>query len=215
MKKTIRTAMTSAMFAAAIGVSAGNMPAGGASAVQNAAELPDEETLMTATMTEPVDVYGPPEYFSSLEEAQQTTVPEEELMPAGETVMTTAYDEPLRDESEAPMETTTLELGGVIPLPTEDWNHDGVLNAADLTFMKRALLERTAADFEGDLNYDGVFDKEDIKELRRRLTGKSKEQEDAEEAAATTTTTTVTEAALTTATEDIPQPDYGPMPYFE
>ncbi|MBR4200633.1 MAG: hypothetical protein IKQ91_05090 [Oscillospiraceae bacterium] len=214
MKKTLKTAMTSAMFAAAIGIAAGNAPSGSAAAEQNA--VPSEEQLMDATTEEMNEVYGPPSWF---------TEPE-----AG-----TTFEEPLREEGVAPMETETepvqlageplietepepVALSGDVPIPTYDLNGDNVSNAADLTMMKRALLRNDLNfRYEYDLNYDGRFDKEDIKALRRELTGKSKEEEDAEEAAKQTSAPAATNIKTTETTTiyDIPQPDYGPVGWYE
>ena len=70
MKKTLKTAMTSAMFAAAIGIAAGNLPHSNAAAGQDAPA--DEELLMNATAGEMEDVYGPPSWFTEPEEPDVT-----------------------------------------------------------------------------------------------------------------------------------------------
>lgn len=217
MKKTLKTAMTSAMFAAAIGIAAGNLPHSNAAAGQDAPA--DEELLMNATAGEMEDVYGPPSWFTEPEEPDVTEM-----------------DEPLREEGVAPMPLDTepvqlageplietepepIALSGDVAVPTYDLNYDNVMSAADLTMMKRALLNGdTDFWYEYDLNYDGKFDKEDIKALRRMLTGKSREEEEAEEAAATTAVTAAAaETTATTATDPfpVPQPAYGPPEYFE
>ena len=212
MKKTLKTAMTSAMFAAALGITAGNAPVSAAGTADAPDMLPAEESLMDRTAETMVCVYGPPEYFTEPEQTE-----------------TTALEETVRLDGVAPMETEPLHPAGIAPielpgeaaLPIYDLNNDNVMSAADLTVIKRAMLnEEVSYSMEIDFNYDGTFDKEDIKELRRMLTGKSKEEEDAEEAAVTTgNTDALTESASTATTTvpdfNIPQPVYGPPEYFE
>lgn len=193
MKKTLRTVMTSAMFAATVGVSAGNMPVSGASAQSAGASAhPAEEPTATQTTTTELQLEGVPVVFEE----------------------TTTTDEVIFD-GVAPMPETTepeLELGGDIPIIEGDLNFDFRVDASDLTLLKRNVLEHCQSiNGVDDLNGDGQVDKEDVKALLRMLTGKSKEEEDAEEAQQTTTT--VTEellTTLTTSTEMLPPPLYGP-----
>ncbi|MBR4200632.1 MAG: hypothetical protein IKQ91_05085 [Oscillospiraceae bacterium] len=220
MKKTLKTVMTSAMFAAALGITAGNAPVSAAETADVPDVLPTEESLMERTAETMVCVYGPPEYFTEPEQTG-TTVTDAALRDEDETMTGT---EPLRPAGVAPVITETeppeeIVLPGEVPLPVTDWNSDGKMSAADLSYMKRMLLEGDSYyyRYEGDLNYDGRFDKEDIKALRRMLTGKSKEEEDAEEAAKQTSAPVMTSLKTTETTTifDIPQPAYGPPEWFE
>lgn len=212
MKKTVKTAMTSAMFAAAIGVSAGNMPVSGAS--QSAAVRPAEEPQTTEVTTTDLQLEGVPVVF-------EETTTEPDVMFDGEILPETTTTEEVVFEGVAPMpeETTTeVQLGGDVAVITGDLNYDYRVNAKDLSALKRAILEGERYQYEHDINDDGVVDKEDVKALRRMLTGKSKAEEDAEEEAQTTTTTVTDETILTeltTMTETIPAPLYGPPEYFE
>lgn len=199
MKKTLRTAMTSAMFAAAVGVSAGSMPAGSASAQTGSAETPADGSTVTTT-TDDLQLEGVPVVF------EETTTTTDDLHFDGALVVpeeTTVTTEP------------ALELGGDIPIIEGDLNYDFRVNASDLTLLKRAVLEHYQnIDGRDDLNGDGQVDKEDVKALRRMLTGKSKAEEDAEEAQQTTVTEEAILTELTTATETIPAPLYGPPEIF-
>lgn len=209
MKKTAKTAMTSAMFAAAIGISAGNMPVSGAS--QSAAQ-PAEEPQTTEVITTDLELGG----VTVVYEESATTEPD--VMFEGEALPETT-ELVLAGVAPMPEETTTTEvqLGGDIAPIEGDLNYDYRVDAKDLSGLKRAILEGERYNYYHDINGDGVVDKEDVKALRRMLTGKSKEEEDAEEAQ--TTTTAVTDETilteLTTMTETIPAPLYGPPEYFE
>ena len=88
-----------------------------------------------------------------------------------------------------------------------DLNGDRVLNAKDLTVLKRAVLYDNLDSFWrplGDLNDDGAVDKKDVKELIRRLTGAP--EEDPEE---TDVTTTGTDATVP------PRPETTTDPYWD
>lgn len=201
MKKTLKTAMTSAMFAAAVGVSAGSMPVGSASAQSaGAAAHPAEESLSTQTTTTDLQLGG------DVPIIEETTVTTEELTLDGVA--------PIPEETT--VTTEELMLGGDIPIIEGDLNYDFRVDARDLTLLKRMILENEGYSYGSDLNGDGVTDKEDVKALRRILTGKSKAEEDAEEAQTTTTAVTdQIQTNLTTVTEAIPVPLYGPPPVTE
>ncbi|MBR4200631.1 MAG: dockerin type I repeat-containing protein [Oscillospiraceae bacterium] len=224
MKKTLKTAMTSAMFAAALGIGAGSAPVVSAERTSAPDFLPAEESLMDQTAETMVCVYGPPEVMSSLEAERTTTT-------------TTTEELALSGTSPTAEETTTLppEDPDLIPVPVygppsafyemSDVNMDRSLDARDLTVLKRVILQAQKEGVDpmayigdlGDVNGDGVLDKEDIKALRRMLTGKSKEEEDAEEAQTTTTAAIVTGLPETETTPIYiaPQPVYGPPEFFE
>ena len=94
-----------------------------------------------------------------------------------------------------------------------DMNYDSVLDARDLSWLKQIVLEerdpQQSDTFLGDVNGDGTIDKEDIKGLIRKLTGKPEDEEEQTE----TTDTTATTESYTTTTEttwDYPVLMYGP-----
>ena len=94
-----------------------------------------------------------------------------------------------------------------------DMNYDSVLDARDLSWLKQIVLEerdpQQSDTFLGDVNGDGTIDKEDIKVLIRKLTGKPEDEEEQTE----TTDTTATTESYTTTTEttwDYPVLMYGP-----
>ena len=224
MKKTLKTVMTSAMFAAALGVSAGSAPIVSAEKTSVPDVLPAEESLMQQTEATMVCVYGPPEVMSSLEEERSTTTTTTEELAIGGVP-------PIVEETTEPPE----DVPEIIPQPAygppsafydiSDVNMDRSLDARDLTALKRVILKAQDEGVDpmvyigdlGDVNGDGVLDKEDVKALRRQLTGKSKEEEDAEEAQTTTTAPLITDmkSTETTTIYDIPQPDYGPVGWYD
>ena len=189
MKKSLHSLLTAAMFAAAVTTSAG-----GISNTQNASAAPAENDLITET-TEPIPQpdYGPPHWFTDTEtEATLTTT----------TDVTAEIQQPVYGPPYV-----LFEKG--------DLNGDRVLNAKDLTLLKRAVLYDNLDSFWrplGDLNDDGAVDKKDVKELIRRLTGAP--EEDPEETDVTTTGTDATvPPRLETTTDpywDYPMPLYGP-----
>lgn len=222
MKKTVKTAMTAAMFAATLGAAAGT-----ASAVQSgeytAVPL---EPLLTATAGTAVCVYGPPEVMESLF-GTETTVSEPPCLAGAAPVITqtTAEDDPwgLRDEGVAPIMTDELITAGEVPVPTVDLNYDGSFDSRDLTIVKRLLLDPEKAleaypslDYLADFDYNGTVDKQDIIQMILKMTGMPEWKP--EEAITTTTMASaadVTTTEATVMTEPIPQPAYGPPEWFE
>ena len=194
MKKTLQSVMTAAMFAAAATAALGTMEnAGRAEAM---AAVLENQTVFTTTAT----LYGPPPVEYTDEETNDC-----------ERIDTTTTET-----------TTTVEILYGPPsvlFKHGDLNFDRQFDARDLTLLKKEVLryqeylkENPDSDItleeyiwdsdRLDVNYDGRINKEDIMELRRMLTGKTKEQEEAEERARlgeeTTTATTGTTAGTTT-----------------
>ncbi len=204
MKKSLHSLLTAAMFAAAVTTSAG-----GISNTQNASAAPAENDLITETTTEPQDVYGPPGWFSETETITDVTRNDPP----------TAYGPPhwFTDTETEAMTTTTTDVTAEIPQPAYgppwmfaepgDLNYDFKLDARDLTLLKRYLLEgeiNDRIDRLANVNQDGKIDKEDVKELIRRLTGAP--EEDPEE---TDVTTTGTDATVP------PRPETTTDPYWD
>lgn len=218
MKKTMKTAMTAAMFAAAIGIGQNTANTSGVSAVDT---LPEDQ-LMEATEDIPQDVYGPPSWFE-----EETDVTTEPVAYGTEAPVTTTEMEPIRLEGEATVPTDEYPVPeGTVPIydltTTEpvpetmevlygppyvffkkgDITMDNSVDARDLSVLKQALLEGKNVDWLrelGDVNGDGVFDEADIRELRRQLLGRSvEEDEEAEQTAEGTTVTTTGTTSVTT-----------------
>ena len=205
MKKTLQSVMTAAMFAAAATAALGTMEnAGRAEAM---AAVLENQTVFTTTAT----LYGPPPVEYTDEETNDC-----------ERIDTTTTET-----------TTTVEILYGPPsvlFKHGDLNFDRQFDARDLTLLKKEVLryqeylkENPDSDItleeyiwdsdRLDVNYDGKIDKEDIKALRRKLTGKSKEQEEAEEREGQETTTAITTTATTlttTITTMTSAPLYGP-----
>lgn len=156
-----------------------------------------ESELTRLTETEPQDVYGPPSWFTETETTTITDVTSD--------IPPTVYGPPYWQT-----DLTTTTVTDPIPQPAYgppwvfaeigDINYDWELDARDLTMLKRALLEDKSSDVIkrlGDLNGDGTVDKEDVKALIRKLTGKP-ETEDEPEVTTTPVATTGTVASTTT-----------------
>ena len=234
MKKSLHSLLTAAMFAAAVTTSAG-----GISNTQNASAAPAENDLITETTTEPQCVYGPPEWFTSeseltditgtepqdvygpppsFTESETTSVTSTEPIPQPE--YGPPYWETEISGDETAVTTTETMVAPVYGPPyvlfeKGDLNGDRILNAKDLTLLKRAVLYDNLDSLWrplGDLNYDGAVDKKDVKELIRRLTGAP--EEDPEETDVTTTGTDATVPPRPETTTDpywdYPMPLYGP-----
>jgi hypothetical protein len=254
MKKTAKTAMTAAMFAASLGASANSACYANAIMQSNAAMVGFDYAETSTVGTTVQTVYGPPEVMESLFGTTTEDIPvqlegdmrvettnEDELVTDGVAPIYTD-DENLRDEGVVTVETTmpVLPEGTVVtttctttmphydtyPVPVYgppsffykhgDPNMDSSIDVRDLSILKRVILEGEGYGIFDpellDVNEDGRVNKEDIKALQRKLTGKP-EDEDEQTTVLTGTTTTTT--FTTTIDEPIPQPAYGPPEWFE
>lgn len=184
MKKSMHSILTAAMFAAAVTTSLSD-PAVSAQVTVS----PAETQLMDDTERGPQSAYGPPSWFTE---------------PTNESSTTEAYT------------TTPMVLYGPPWVFAEkgDMNYDRVLNARDVTQLKRAILTgefTNAEDYLADVNDDGLIDQEDVKALIRQLTRKP---EDEEENAVTTFITNSTDTTTTAVTKPMTWPLYGPPPAY-
>lgn len=202
MKKSVKTFMTAAMFAATLGTAAAN-----ASAAQPGGGL--LSSLISATAGDVATTYGPPHFFNPDETT--TAEPEETT----EQVTTTTAEAPPVETEEPP-----LMLSGDVAVPETDLNGDYCFDARDITVMKRLLLDEEYlyskyARSRSDVNHDGSQDKQDLIQLILDLTGMPEWKP--EEAAVTTTVTTSAFPATETTifTEELPQPDYGPIGWYD
>ncbi|MBR5363795.1 MAG: dockerin type I repeat-containing protein [Oscillospiraceae bacterium] len=74
-----------------------------------------------------------------------------------------------------------------------DMNYDFQLDVRDVTHLKQIILEERSPQqsdtYLGDVNGDGSIDKEDVKALIRKLTGKPEDEEEVTEPIVSTITT--------------------------
>lgn len=201
MKKTLQTAMTAAMFAAAATAMTAGVSALPENSQVEALEMFAQNAAAPGTTT--MTLYGPPPVDFTDDFGEEET-----------TFTSTVETDPF-----TPYDTDPVVLYGPPSFLYEhgDLNTDRKFDARDLTLLKQELLRYQRYLKENpesnitideyiwdsarlDVNDDGKIDKEDIKALRRMLTGKSKEQEDAEEHAGEETTTTPTTTMTSTTT---------------
>ncbi|MDO4863357.1 MAG: dockerin type I repeat-containing protein [Ruminococcus sp.] len=185
MKKTEKTALTAAAFAAVLNV----VPMGAA------AYDPSEEPIQ--------DVYGPPVYFETTTPEQMTPQPDYGPMPAY-TTETTAV----------PVE-TTVTVTEVIPQPVYgppiiqgDLNFDGVVDSFDLINMRKLFSNGEYSehyDEASDINRDGRVTVADLVLMNRYLLGKDKVMGESN----------TTEPEITTTTETEFYAVYGPPAWFD
>ena len=184
------------------------------------APITDTTTTTRPIMTE-VPLYGPPRWDETIAPVTDTTTTTMPIM-----TVVPLYGPPSWDETIAPVTditTTTMPVMTNAPLYGPPWvlfekgdiNYDKKLNAADLSLLKRAVLNDSydeATRRLGDLNEDGKLDKADVKEMIRRLTGAPEKDPDETDVTTTATDATVPPRSETTTDPylDIPMPLYGP-----
>ena len=243
MKKSLHSLLTAAMFAAAVTTSAGsiaNAPnASAAPAEDDLTRLTEtepqdvygppswfSETEPAATTTEnpfltAVPLYGPPRLDETIAPITDTTTTTRPIM-----TEVPLYGPPhWFTDTETEATTTTTDVTTIIPQPAYgppyvlfekgDLNGDRVINAQDLTLLKRAVLYDNLDSLWrplGDLNDDGAVDKKDVKEMIRRLTGAPEKDPDETDVTTTATDATVPPKPETTTDPywDYPMPLYGP-----
>lgn len=186
MKKTDKTALTAAVFAAAL-----NVVPMGASAYD-----PSEEEIQ--------DVYGPPAYYETTTFEEPVPQPDYGPMPAWTT------------ETTAVPEETTTEVTEVIPQPaygppiaTGDTNFDGVVDSFDLINMRKLFSKANYSvyyDRAADINEDGILTVADLVLMNRYLLGRDK---------VIGVPDIYDEPDVTTTTENNYASVYGPPAWFE
>lgn len=208
MKKSLHSILTAAMFAAAVTTSLSD-PAASAQAKIN----PAEESLMDETWREQQGAYGPPNWFTETELTEMTTTEPQDVY-GPPSWFTEPTDEPASTTTSAETYPEPVYGPPWIFAKKGDMNYDRVLNARDVTQLKRAILTgefSDAEDYLADVNNDGLIDQEDVKALIRQLTGKP---EDGEENAVTTFITNSTDTTTTTVTTPMTYVLYGPPPAY-
>ncbi len=197
MKKTDKTALTAAAFAAAL-----NIVPMGASAYD-----PSEEPIQ--------DVYGPPIYFETTTVEEMVPQPDYGPMPAWTTETTAVTQDPV---------ITTTEMQAQPTYGPEffcgDITHDNVVDTFDLIAMRQLFTKNKLGKIpyspEADLNYDGKVSLADLVTLNKFMLG-NKEYFTKETGVPTTTTekTRYQPDPVTTTTEMEFVAVYGPPAWFE
>ncbi|MBR3420862.1 MAG: hypothetical protein IKG98_02175 [Ruminococcus sp.] len=197
MKKTDKTALTAAAFAAAL-----NIVPMGASAYD-----PSEEPIQ--------DVYGPPIYFETTTVEEMVPQPDYGPMPAWTTETTAVTQDPV---------ITTTEMEAQPTYGPEffcgDITHDNVVDTFDLIAMRQLFTKNKLGKIpyspEADLNYDGKVSLADLVTLNKFMLG-NKEFFTKETGVPTTTTekTWYQPDPVTTTTEMEFVAVYGPPAWFE
>lgn len=196
MKKTDKTALTAAAFAAAL-----NIVPMGASAYD-----PSEEPIQ--------DVYGPPIYFETTTVEEMVPQPDYGPMPAWTTETTAVTQDPV---------ITTTEMEAQPTYGPEffcgDITHDNVVDTFDLIAMRQLFTKNKLGKIpyspEADLNYDGKVSLADLVTLNKFMLG-NKEYFTKETGVPTTTTekTWYQPDPVTTTTEMEFVAVYGPPSWF-
>lgn len=197
MKKTDKTALTAAAFAAAL-----NIVPMGASAYD-----PSEDPIQ--------DVYGPPIYFETTTVEEMVPQPDYGPMPAWTTETTAVTQDPV---------ITTTEMEAQPTYGPEffcgDITHDNVVDTFDLIAMRQLFTKNKLGKIpyspEADLNYDGKVSLADLVTLNKFMLG-NKEYFTKETGVPTTTTekTWYQPDPVTTTTEMEFVAVYGPPAWFE
>ena len=220
MKKTDKTALTAAMFAAAL-----NLVPMGANAYD-----PEQEPIqdvygppVIAETTydpgeEPIqDVYGPPWMFTETTTETTTTMRFEPLYGPPDVISSALaerekYTTPTTIATEDPVTTTKENFAAVYgpaPMPGDVYL-DGKVDSFDLVRMRKLLFEENPSQialWNADVNKDGDFNIADLVLLNRFLLGQTKvlgKEAQNEPIVTTTTTDPVAEVIRTTQTV------YGP-----
>ncbi len=156
MKKTAKTAMTAALFAAAAGMTAcagSSIASGGENYLGSASDENTSEVSYDPADEEIQDVYGPaPDYEDTTEDITTT---------------------------EALIEATTEEMQCVYGPPQSlgDLNSDGVCNSSDEVLIRKWLTNGydPYQEYLADVNNDGSFDNADLIAIHRYIIGKDKD----------------------------------------
>lgn len=185
MKKTEKTALTAAAFAAVLNV----VPMGAA------AYDPAEEPIQ--------DVYGPPVYFETTTPEAMMPQPDYGPMPAYTTETTPVTTDPVITETEL----YDQPVYGPAPV-FGDLDYDGVVDTFDLIKMRKMLSSGEFPDrydINADINMDGRVTVADLVMLNRFLLGKDKVIGESE----------IIEPEITTTTETQFYAVYGPPAWFD
>lgn len=230
MKKTDKTALTAAVFAAALGLSPVNSIGADYSPSEDYPSTVYGPPEYFATMTEPAEttrfdpyenelpgVYGPPEWFETEEEEVQTTafdpsniIPQPAYGPP-ETVVTTESDY----HPEYPIQQPVY--GPPLNYPLGDYNHDGTVDVFDVIKARQIIAQNDEESYDyfnasvsGDMNKDGKLNVADLVLLSKFMTGNNETENESE----IQTTAPPAEIPETTETRTTVAPLYGPPIYY-
>lgn len=233
MKKTVKTLMTAAVFAAAIGT----IPSGTA---ENSSA-----TDYNPVLDEWQGVYGPPPVTTTLAEttnlqtAYGTYTPvESETTAFNPEQMTTVavYGPPIAwNTTTAPISETETTPVPTVPVPVYgpptawigDLNDDNRVDVFDMVELRKAYVNYMNGSgsinfYRADINQDGVIGISDLVMLQNYILGNIKdfsnqipESVSTEQQTSYANTTAATTAFVTSETEPVPAPVYGPPIAFE
>ncbi len=194
MKKSDKTALTAAIFAAAL-----NIVPIAANAESNNNEPSDIPTEYYSPEDEDIqDVYGPPEYFTT-ETTQTTSAMDTNYYDIINTTTEPVYGPPWMFTTTT-TETTPVPVYGPPPI-TGDIDYNGVVDVFDLIAARKILASNGADNswgYSADINHDTRFTIADVVSLSRILLNRGDYF--------------VSDSDLT---DDTPQPEYGAPIYFD
>lgn len=200
MKKTSKTVLTAAMFAAAMNIIPsrainGTINSFAGNYDPSTEEIQDvygpavdypETTVMTTQTTVPVPVYGPPISWTTTTTAVETGQTTQETTITNLTTQTTVpvYGPPIAWTTTS--EEYTTEIPTTIPTPVYgppvawigDINEDNRIDIFDMIELKKAYLNGRTEDsrydlFRADINQDGKIGIADLVMLQNYLLGKT------------------------------------------
>lgn len=230
MKKTIQTMVTAAMFAATVNMIPSGTSAGtsSASAVdynpatenwQNVYGPPPVTTIKETTQLQPV--YGTVPY-QTVETTPVTTNFDPEKM-----TTVAVYGPPIAwNTTTEPVPSPT---GPTIPAPlygppiawVGDLNFDNRVDVFDMIELRKAYIDGVSGSdwldmYRADVNGDGSIGISDLVMLQNYILGKIDNFNEKLPEPKSTTATQVSHEPVQTATEPVPQPEYGaPIAFFE
>lgn len=223
MKKTEKTILTAALFAAAL-----NMIPSGTSNIKSSALASDynnssDEPTITTTAYNPnegmeVPVYGPPVSWTTTAEPDSIT-PTTTVTTTDEPHLVPVYGPPISWTTTEPVPTTVTTT---VPMPVYgpplawygDINEDGKVNVFDMIELRKAYINGEVGKgfdyMRADINHDGKIGMADLVMLENYLLGKIDNFDNPlPEPVPTTAEPQYSFINATTNTEPVPQPGYG------
>lgn len=232
MKKTEKTVLTAALFAAAL-----NTIPSGADNIKNSASASDYNPSFGEVVTTTynpnegmeVPVYGPPISWTTTAESDSTTITTT-VTTTDEPYLVPVYGPPISWTTTAPATTEPIPttVTTTVPMPVYgppiawygDVNADGKVNVFDMIELRKAYVNGKFSEgiesMRADINRDGKIGMADLVMLENYLLGKIDNFDNPlPEPETTTAEPQYSYVNTTTSTEPIPQPEYGPPFMFD